>query len=244
MGRQQVQNNPGILTPKGHPANQYKQGSWDQHRLHPKRSHRQEEHKLCLHHHPGDQLQLEKLRLHLHKTTYRARESRVNQNTITLVRTHWANNTGSSTSKGKKNRKKSTHEVPPQPGMSAGGVAVPRMDFISRNLGTGRPTIQCTACREYSHWRRECLYDNFCTTCNNHNHATHMCWAPKDTPQQNPTVCVYCGSMEHSSIQCCSRCIPPETRNLMYQQQNFRKSRLPVNKQPKRSQPATCPQVV
>ena len=34
----------------------------------------------------------------------------------------------------------------------------------SRNLGTGRPTIQCTACGEYTHWRRGCPFDNYCTT--------------------------------------------------------------------------------
>ena len=111
-----------------------------------------------------------------------------------------------------------THEAPPQPGTSAGGFAVPRSDFISRNLGTGRPTIQCTACGEYSHWRKECPYDNFCTTCNNHDHATHMCRAPKDTPQQNPAMCVYYGSMEHSSVECHNRHIPPEaTRDQEFQ---------------------------
>ena len=84
-------------------------------------------------------------------------------------------------------------------------------DFQSfRNLGTGRPTIQYTACGEYSHWRRECLHDNFCTTCNNHDHATHMCKAPKQTPQQSPATCIYCGSMEHSSIQCRNGDIPLE----------------------------------
>ena len=82
---------------------------------------------------------------------------------------------------------------------------MPRTDFHSRNLGTGRPTIQCTACGEYSHWRRECPYDNFCTTCNNHDYATHMCRAPKQTPQQSPAICVYCGSIEHSSSQYCNR---------------------------------------
>ena len=92
---------------------------------------------------------------------------------------------------------------------------------MSRNLGTGQPTIQCTAHGEYSHWRRECPYDNFCTTCNNHDHATHMCRAPKDTPQPSPAVCVYCGSMEHSSIQCCNRHIPPEaTRDQEFQHTN------------------------
>ena len=77
-------------------------------------------------------------------------------------------------SKGKKN-KKSTSEAQPHPGPSTGSSAGPRNDFTSRNLGTGRPTIQCTACGEYSHWRRECPYDNYCMTCNNHDHATHMC---------------------------------------------------------------------
>ena len=114
-------------------------------------------------------------------------------------------NTASNIGKGKKNRKKSTYEVPPWPGTSSGGFVVPRTDFHSRNLGTGRPTIQCAACGEYSHWRRECPYDNYCTTCNNHDHATHMCRAPKQTPQQSPAICVYWGSTEHSSSQCHNR---------------------------------------
>ena len=33
----------------------------------------------------------------------------------------------------------------------------------------------------------------------------HMCRAPKQTPQQSPTICVYCGSPEHSSSQCHNR---------------------------------------
>ena len=107
-------------------------------------------------------------------------------------------NTASNRGKGKKNKKKSTYDVLPQPGTSAGGFVIPRTDS-SRNLGTGRPTIQCTACGKYSHWRRKCPYDNFCTTCNNHDHATHMCRAPKQTAQQSPAICVYCGSSEHSS---------------------------------------------
>ena len=113
-------------------------------------------------------------------------------------------NTASNAGKGKKSKRKSTNEVPPWPGKSSEGFVVPRTDFHSRNLGTGRPTIQCTACGEYSHWRRECPYDNFCTTCNNHDHVTHMCRAPQ-TPQQSPTICVYCGGMDHNSSQCCNR---------------------------------------
>ena len=63
-------------------------------------------------------------------------------------------NSAPNTGKGK-NMKKFTYEVPPQPGTSAGGFVVPRTDFNSRNLGTGRPTIQCRACQEYSHLGEE-----------------------------------------------------------------------------------------
>ena len=131
--------------------------------------------------------------------------------------------------KGKKNKKKSTNEDPPHPGTSTGGFVVPRTDFHSRNLGTGRPTIQCIACGEYPHWRRECPYDNFCTTCNNHDHVTHMCRAPKQTTQQSPAICVYCGSTDHSSSRYCNRpwdnreqpCSTPEAlRNQEFQHPN------------------------
>ena len=107
-------------------------------------------------------------------------------------------------SKGKKT-KKSTSEVPPHPGPSVR----PRNDFTSRYLGTGRPTIQCTPCGEYSHWRRECPYDNYCTNCNNHDQATHMCRVHRQTNnnqgqqgQQSPQICVYYGSMEQSLFNC------------------------------------------
>ena len=83
----------------------------------------------------------------------------------------------STTSNKGKKTKKLTSEAPPHPGPSTGPSAGPRNDFTLRNLGTGRPTIKCTACGEYSHWRRECPYDNYCTMCNNHDHATHMCRA-------------------------------------------------------------------
>ena len=111
-------------------------------------------------------------------------------------------------SQGKKT-KKSTAKAQPHPGPSTGPSAGPRNDFTSRNLGTGRPTIQCTVCSEYSHWRRECLYDNYCTTCKNHDHATHMCRACRQATnnqgqqdQRSPQICVYCGSIEHSSSNC------------------------------------------
>ena len=94
------------------------------------------------------------------------------------------------------------------PGPSTGSSTGPRNDFTSRNLGTGRPTIQCTAYGEYSHWRRECPYNNYCMTCNNYDHATHMWRAHRQTNdrsqqgQQSPLICAYCGSIEHSSSNC------------------------------------------
>ena len=116
--------------------------------------------------------------------------------------------TGAATSQGKKT-KNSTTETPPCPGPSAGPSAGPKTNFTSRNLGTGRPTIQCTACGEYSHWRRECPYNNYCTTCKNHDHATHMCRAHRQASnnqgqqgQTSPQICIYCGSIEHTSSNC------------------------------------------
>ena len=85
-----------------------------------------------------------------------------------------AQNAVTNTGKGKKDKKKSAQEAALHPGTSTGGFVIPRTDFQSRNLGTGRPTIQCTACGEYTHWRRECPYDKYCTTCNNHDPTTHM----------------------------------------------------------------------
>ena len=128
--------------------------------------------------------------------------------------------------KGKKSsKKKSAQEAPPCPSTSTG--VVPRTDFQSRNLSTGRPSIQCTACGEYSHWRRECPYNNFCTTCNNHNHATHMCRAPRQTPKQSPVICLYCGSSEHSSAQCHNTRHQPceEVRSQEFQWSNGKISR-------------------
>ena len=54
----------------------------------------------------------------------------------------------------------------------------------SRNLGTGHPKLFCTACGEYNHWRKDCLYDCHCDNCDSDSHTTHMCRAP---PKPSPT---------------------------------------------------------
>ena len=114
--------------------------------------------------------------------------------------------TGKNKGKGKKNKKPS-QDTNLCHGISTGRNVVPRTDFHSRNLGTGRPTIQFTACGEYTHWRRECPYDNYCTTCNNHDHAIHICRAPRQMAgvQWKFSICVYCGSADHSSAHCHNR---------------------------------------
>ena len=101
-------------------------------------------------------------------------------------------------SKGKKGKKKHVQDTASYPGPSGGPNVVPRTDFQSRNLGTGKPTIQCTACEEYTHWMKDCTYDNFCTTCNNHDHTAPMC----RTPRQSPAIFIHCGSADYRSGIC------------------------------------------
>ena len=75
----------------------------------------------------------------------------------------------------------------------------------SRNLGTGRPKMFCTACGEYNHWRKDCPYDCHCDNCDSDSHATHMCRAPpkpSPTPSPQPVICIYCGSSDHRSMEC------------------------------------------
>ena len=75
----------------------------------------------------------------------------------------------------------------------------------SRNLGTGHPKLFCTACGEYDHWRKDCPYDCHCDNCDSDSHATHMCRAPpksSPTPSPQPVICIYCGSSDHSSMEC------------------------------------------
>ena len=78
----------------------------------------------------------------------------------------------------------------------------------SRNLGTGRPKLLCTACGGYDHWRKDCPYDCHCDNCDSDSHAMHMCRAPpkpSPTPSPQPIICVYCGNSEHRSMECKNR---------------------------------------
>ena len=78
----------------------------------------------------------------------------------------------------------------------------------AENLGTGCPKLFCTACGEYDHWRKDCPYDCHCDNCDSDSHATHMCRAPpkpSPTPSPQPVICIYCGSLEHRSMECRNR---------------------------------------
>ena len=106
---------------------------------------------------------------------------------------------------GKGGKKNTSHNIQtrsqPQPSTSNSGTN-PTSAFQFRNLGTGRPHIQCSACGGYDHFRKECHQNNFCTKCRTRSHATHMCGAPLNTGSNN--ICVYCGSTQHTLGNCTS----------------------------------------
>ena len=108
---------------------------------------------------------------------------------------------------GKGGKRKSSQNVQtktqPQPSTSNGGTN-PTLAFQPRNLGTGRPHVQCSACGGNDHFRKDCQQDNFCTRCRSRSHATHMCRVPINTGRNN-NICVYCGSTHHTSGNCTSQ---------------------------------------
>ena len=91
--------------------------------------------------------------------------------------------------------KKASSHINTQPSVSdifAQTSAYPQ----SRNLGTGRPKLFCTACGEYDHWRKDCplrlsLWQPVTAT----HMLPHMCRAPpkpSPTPSPQPVICIYC----------------------------------------------------
>ena len=43
---------------------------------------------------------------------------------------------------------------------------------------TGRPQVQCSACGDADHLRKDCREDVFCTRCGTRSHTTEMCRVP------------------------------------------------------------------
>ena len=162
------------------------------------------EHKLHHHHHPGDLLLLEELRLCLHETKYRTKESRVNWITITTERIYQPTIQLSMQVKGRETKRSQHMKHHLSLVHHQEDLWYPEQTSIQEIWAQVDPPYSVQPV-ESPHTGEECPYNNFCTTCNNHNHATHMCRAPKQTLQQSPAICVYCGSREHSSSQCHNR---------------------------------------
>ena len=105
---------------------------------------------------------------------------------------------------GKGSKKKSSRRDQPetqaQPSTSNSGTNTTSV-FLPRNTGTGRPHIQCSACGENNHFRKDCHQDKICNRCRSRSHATQMCQAPTNKGKNN-NICVYCGSSKHTSGNC------------------------------------------
>ena len=135
--------NPETQAYRCHQMHQHQQELLEQCRCHPRGSHRWVAHRLHHHNHLRGPHWQRACRQHLHMATYRTREPRINWIAITAMRINW------STRQVKERKKKNiSQDAVLHDGTSTGGFVISRMDFQSRNLGTGRPTIQCTACGE------------------------------------------------------------------------------------------------
>ena len=64
-----------------------------------------------------------------------------------------------------------------------------------------RPQIICTTCGRNDHLRKDCHKDIFCNRCRTRSHTTEMCQVPAQ-PTTGNTICIYCGSINHTSGRC------------------------------------------
>ena len=71
----------------------------------------------------------------------------------------------------------------------------------SNQVESCRPQINCTTCRGHDHLRKDCHEDVFCNRCRTRSHTTEMCRVPTQ-PATGNTICIYCGSINHTSGRC------------------------------------------
>ena len=71
----------------------------------------------------------------------------------------------------------------------------------SNQMESRRPQINCTTCRGHDHLRKDCHEDVFCNRCRTRSHTTEMCQVPTQ-PATGNTICIYCGSVNHTSGKC------------------------------------------
>ena len=74
----------------------------------------------------------------------------------------------------------------------------------STQVESHRPQLSCTACGGRDHLRKDCHEDVFCNRCRTRSHATEMCRVPTQ-PATGMTICIYCGSVNHTSGKCCNK---------------------------------------
>ena len=74
----------------------------------------------------------------------------------------------------------------------------------SSQVETHRPQLNCITCGWCDHLRKDCHENVFCNRCRTRSHATEMCRTPTQ-PATGMTICIYCGSVNHTSGKCHSK---------------------------------------
>ena len=70
----------------------------------------------------------------------------------------------------------------------------------SNQVESHRLQMNCTACGEYDHLRKDCCEDVFYNRCRTRSHPTEMCRVPAQ-PATGNIICIYC-SVNHTSGRC------------------------------------------
>ena len=84
------------------------------------------------------------------------------------------------------------------------GAKMQSRQGTSIQMESRRQQLGCTACRGRDHLRKDCHEDVFCNNCRTRSHTTEMCRATSYQTNGN-SICVYCGSVNHSSGKCRSK---------------------------------------
>ena len=74
----------------------------------------------------------------------------------------------------------------------------------SNQVESCRPQLNCTTCGGCDHISKDCHEDVFCNRCRTRSHTTEMCRVPTQ-PATGNTICIYCGSVNHTSGKCCNK---------------------------------------
>ena len=84
------------------------------------------------------------------------------------------------------------------------GAKIQSKQSTSNQTESHRQQLGCTACGGCNHLRKDCCEDVFCNNCRTRSHTTEMCRATSYQTNGN-SICIYCGSVNHSLGKCCSK---------------------------------------